>query len=95
MGNETIEVLELMTRGIKAVITHPTMTERLAAMLNYFLKTLTGPDRKNFKVLYHDHASRSISCFQFHQLLLRNLKISIALQFSRIFMFKLAHFQNK
>jgi len=50
MGSETIEVLELMTTGIKAVITHPTMTDRLAAMLNYFLKTLTGPERKNFKV---------------------------------------------
>ena len=50
MGSETIAVLELMTSGIKSVITHPTMTDRLAAMLNYFLKTLTGPDRKNFKV---------------------------------------------
>ena len=26
------------------------MADRLAAMLNYFLKTLTGPDRKSFKV---------------------------------------------
>ena len=50
MGNETIQVLELMTSGIRAVVTHPTMTDRLAAMLNYFLKTLTGPDRKSFKV---------------------------------------------
>jgi len=50
MGSETIAVLELMTSGIKSVITHPSMTDRLAAMLNYFLKTLTGPDRKSFKV---------------------------------------------
>ena len=26
------------------------MVERVAAMLNYFLKTLVGPDRKSFKV---------------------------------------------
>ena len=52
MASETIAVLELMTSGITSVITHPTMTDRLAAMLNYFLKTLTGPARKSFKVLY-------------------------------------------
>ena len=50
MGNETISVLELLTTSITKVITHPTMADRLAAMLNYFLKTLTGPDRKSFKV---------------------------------------------
>ena len=50
MGIETISVLELLTTSITQVITHPTMADRLAAMLNYFLKTLTGPDRKSFKV---------------------------------------------
>ena len=50
MGIETISVLELLTTFITQVITHPTMADRLAAMLNYFLKTLTGPDRKSFKV---------------------------------------------
>lgn len=50
MGMETISVLELLTSSITEVITHPTMADRLAAMLNYFLKTLTGPDRKSFKV---------------------------------------------
>ena len=50
MGMETISVLELLTTSITEVITHPTMADRLAAMLNYFLKTLTGPDRKSFKV---------------------------------------------
>ena len=33
-----------------AVFTHPTMVDRIAAMLNYFLKHLVGPDRKSFKV---------------------------------------------
>ena len=33
-----------------AVFTHPTLADRLAAMLNYFLKTLTGLERKSFKV---------------------------------------------
>jgi len=50
MGGETIAVLEMLTSSIKAVITHPTLADRLAAMLNYFLKTLTGPERKSFKV---------------------------------------------
>merc|ERR1719242_3006942 len=50
MGMETISVLELLTTSITEVITHPTMADRLAAMLNYFLKTLMGPDRKSFKV---------------------------------------------
>jgi len=50
MGMETISVLELLTTSINEIITHPTMADRLAAMLNYFLKTLTGPDRKSFKV---------------------------------------------
>merc|ERR1719244_962165 len=50
MGGETIGILEMLTSSITAVISHPTMADRLAAMLNYFLKTLTGPERKNFKV---------------------------------------------
>merc|ERR1712083_1033797 len=50
MGGETIGVLELLTGDITAIFSHPTMVDRLAAMLNYFLKTLTGPERKNFKV---------------------------------------------
>ena len=55
----------MLTSSITAVITHPTLgrkvydeqivtysltADRLAAMLNYFLKTLTGPESKSFKV---------------------------------------------
>jgi len=50
MGGETIGVMEMLTSSITAVMTHPTLSDRLAAMLNYFLKTLTGPERKSFKV---------------------------------------------
>ena len=50
MGGETIGVMEMLTSSITAVVTHPTLAVRLAAMLNYFLKTLTGPERKSFKV---------------------------------------------
>ena len=48
MEIQTISVLKLLT-SITQVITHPTMADRLAAMLNYFLRTM-GPNRKSFKV---------------------------------------------
>ena len=50
MGKETIEMLDRLSAKISAVFTHPTMVDRIAAMLNYFLKQLVGPDRKSFKV---------------------------------------------
>ena len=50
MGTETIQMLVKLTGAIKAVFTHPTMVDRIAAMLNYFLKNLVGPNRKSFKV---------------------------------------------
>ena len=63
MGKETIGVLELMTGGISAVLTNPIMTDRLASMLNYFLKTLTGPERKSFKVLILREAAKKVHFF--------------------------------
>ena len=50
MGLETINLLSLLTFPIKEVFTHSTMVDRIAAMLNYFLKSLVGPERKSFKV---------------------------------------------
>ena len=50
MGTETIQMLVKLTGAISAVFTHPTMVDRIAAMLNYFLKNLVGPNRKSFKV---------------------------------------------
>ena len=50
MGRETIRILEMMTAGIRAVFVHPTMVDRVAAMLNYFLLHLVGPKKREFKV---------------------------------------------
>jgi ubiquitin conjugation factor E4 A len=50
MGTETIQMLDRLTGAINAVFTHPTMVDRIAAMLNFFLKNLVGPNRKSFKV---------------------------------------------
>ncbi len=50
MGLETIQVLDKLTSEIRSVFLHPTMVDRIAAMLNYFLKNLVGPERKSFKV---------------------------------------------
>ena len=40
MGNETIRVLGMLTSHIHNVFMHDVMVDRLAAMLNYFLKHL-------------------------------------------------------
>jgi ubiquitin conjugation factor E4 A len=48
--SESIQILDRFTSTISAIFTHPTMVDRMAAMLNYFLKTLVGPNRKSFKV---------------------------------------------
>lgn len=50
LGRETIHTLELLTSEITIVFTHSTMVDRVAAMLNYFLYNLVGPNKKNFKV---------------------------------------------
>lgn len=50
LGRETIHTLELLTSEITIVFTHLTMVDRVAAMLNYFLYNLVGPNKKNFKV---------------------------------------------
>ncbi|XP_066250043.1 ubiquitin conjugation factor E4 A [Euwallacea similis] len=49
LGRDTIATLEKLTSKIKLVFTHSTMVDRVAAMLNYFLLNLVGPNRKNFK----------------------------------------------
>jgi ubiquitin conjugation factor E4 A len=50
LGRETIHTLELLTSKITSIFCHPTMVDRIAAMLNYFLSHLVGPKKKNFKV---------------------------------------------
>ncbi len=46
----TIRLLATSTQQITAPFLLPEMVERLAAMLNYFLLYLTGPERKSLKV---------------------------------------------
>lgn len=50
MGTETICTLRWLTSQIKSIFCHPTMVDRVAAMLNYFLLHLVGPKKKNFRV---------------------------------------------
>lgn len=50
LGRETINTLRQLTSDITIVFTHTTMVDRVAAMLNYFLYNLVGPNKKNFKV---------------------------------------------
>lgn len=51
LGRDTITTLEKLTSEISIVFTHSTMVDRIAAMLNYFLLNLVGPNKKNFKVI--------------------------------------------
>lgn len=50
MGTETIRTLAWLTTEIKSIFCHPTMVDRIATMLNYFLLHLVGPQKKNLKV---------------------------------------------
>ncbi|GJQ83288.1 hypothetical protein Trydic_g8880 [Trypoxylus dichotomus] len=50
LGRDTIRTLVNLTSEIVIVFTHSTMVDRVAAMLNYFLLKLVGPNQKNFKV---------------------------------------------
>ncbi|KAK6625393.1 hypothetical protein RUM43_005690 [Polyplax serrata] len=50
LGRWTIHTLEFLTSEIMSVFLHPVMVDRVAAMLNYFLQHLVGPNKKNFKV---------------------------------------------
>ncbi|KAJ8924936.1 hypothetical protein NQ315_001099 [Exocentrus adspersus] len=50
LGRDTITTLEKLTSEISTVFTHSTMVDRIAAMLNYFLLSLVGPNKQNFKV---------------------------------------------
>ncbi|XP_063221072.1 ubiquitin conjugation factor E4 A [Bacillus rossius redtenbacheri] len=50
LGRETIHTLEFLTSEITSIFCHPTMVDRIASMLNYFLYHLVGPKKKNFKV---------------------------------------------
>ncbi|KAK8783692.1 hypothetical protein V5799_009944 [Amblyomma americanum] len=50
MGTETIRTLARLTAEVSSIFCHPTMVDRIATMLNYFLLHLVGPQKKNLKV---------------------------------------------
>lgn len=50
LGRDTINLLKLLTSEIKDIFCHGSMVDRVAAMLNYFLLHLVGPNRSKFKV---------------------------------------------
>lgn len=50
LGRDTINLLKLLTSEVPEIFCHASMVERIAAMLNYFLLNLTGPNKGSFKV---------------------------------------------
>ncbi|KAJ8722101.1 hypothetical protein PYW08_004503 [Mythimna loreyi] len=50
LGRDTVRTLVRLTAHAPYVFCHPTLVERIASMLNYFLIHLVGPNKKNFKV---------------------------------------------
>lgn len=50
LGRDTIGMLKLLTGEVPELFCHPSMVDRVAAMLNYFLLNLVGPNKSNFKV---------------------------------------------
>ncbi|CAF4018984.1 unnamed protein product [Rotaria magnacalcarata] len=50
MGIKTLIILNMITQYIQFIFCHPTICERLAAMLNYVLQHLVGPKRRDLKV---------------------------------------------
>ncbi|CAH2096167.1 unnamed protein product [Euphydryas editha] len=50
LGRDTVRTLVRLTAHAPYVFCHPTLVERIASMLNYFLLHLVGPNKKNFKV---------------------------------------------
>ena len=64
LGKDTINILVLLTSEIRVVFAHPAMVDRIASMLNFFLLSLVGPNKRNFKVkdgqLYHFHPAEMV-----------------------------------
>lgn len=50
LASYTVEVLELVTRDVQEPFVLPTMVDRIVAMLNYVLKQLVGPKRRQLNV---------------------------------------------
>lgn len=50
LGRDTINMLKLISSEVPDIFCHPSMIDRVAAMLNYFLLHLVGPNKRNFNV---------------------------------------------
>ncbi|XP_077985047.1 ubiquitin conjugation factor E4 A-like [Glandiceps talaboti] len=50
MSNDTIHTLKFLTKEIQSIFTCPSMVDRVASMLNYFLLHLVGPKMGSLKV---------------------------------------------
>lgn len=50
LGRDTVHTLVRLSAHAPFVFCHPTLVERIASMLNYFLLHLVGPTQKNLKV---------------------------------------------
>ena len=50
IGRDTIATLASITDYVKSFFSHKILVDRMAAMLNYFLHHLVGPNKTNFKV---------------------------------------------
>ena len=60
LANYTIYTLETITRNIKTIFCHDIMVERVAGMLNYFLKHLVSKIS-----IYHIQPNRCNVCINF------------------------------
>ena len=50
LASYTVDVLELITRELQAPFVIPSMVDRISSMLNYVLKQLVGPKRRQLNV---------------------------------------------
>lgn len=50
IGRDTIATLATITSYVNSFFSHRILVDRMAAMLNYFLHNLVGPNKRNFKV---------------------------------------------
>uniref|UniRef100_A0A8C4Q3Y5 Ubiquitin conjugation factor E4 A n=2 Tax=Eptatretus burgeri TaxID=7764 RepID=A0A8C4Q3Y5_EPTBU len=50
MALETLHTLACLTPGVRMILVHPIMSDRVIAMLNHFLQHLAGPRARHLKV---------------------------------------------
>ena len=63
LASETVEILRLITASVQAPFVLPTMVDRFTAMLNYVLKQLVGPKRRQLNVSYNAELSNIVAIY--------------------------------